>query len=313
MQKGWINKWLFPVILMLGMTPASAQIFDKTKGKNVKLVLRSPVIVHATESKIYNERLATAFKNYWKVSPYELYSPIKDYEVDKNSAYAVFLPAIVGLEVRDHATTMNYPFYVYGEATSKGKAYGEAIICAFPINAVHYEFDAKAEHIYERAALRLPYIVYNLNDMVRWLSEKESTKDYIDSVQAKATRLVKKTLLIPNDVVNEWDVNPNATALFKNNLDAAKRKMTPIMHNILDEADISYGGKYKIMSAEEIMKLENSAEADKYALFLPAVDERKYMLAYDLKTKELLYYETTKASNKIKSKDFDRMNKVVGF
>jgi hypothetical protein len=110
----------------------------------------------------------------------------------------------------------------------------------------------------------------------------------------------------------EWDVNPNTTALMKANLDAGKKQMKAIMAAVLDPASISYAGKYKIMTTADILTLEQGPEAGKYALFLPAIDNKKYMMVYDLKTKELLYNETVTMGMRIKDKDFDKLNKAAG-
>lgn len=290
-----------------------AQFFDKSRGKNVMRIIQSKVIVHATQSASFNERMKKSFTDFWKISPFEMYDATKSYETGKDESYAAFMPAIVGLNVRGHETSMNNPFFIFGEATSKGNVADDAFIGVFPINGFHYEFDPKAASYYDRASLRLPYIVYNLNDMLTYLKEKGKDNGYDDYISAKTPRLAKKTLLIPKDLVAEWDVNPATTALMKGRIEAGQKNMKEIKAAVLDEGDISYGGKYKVMSNEEIIKLEASADASNYAIFLPAIDNHKYIMAYDLATKELLYFETVTMGMKIKSKDFDKMNKAVGF
>ena len=66
------------------------------------------------------------------------------------------------------------------------------------------------------------------------------------------------------------------------------------------------------MTDTEIMKLEQSPDADKYTLFLPALDQQKFLMVYDLKTKELLYFDMVIMSMKIKGKDFEKLNKAAG-
>jgi len=290
-----------------------SQFFDKSKGKNVMRIIESPVVVHATQSKAFNERMKKSFTDYWKISPFEMYEETKSYETEKKESYAVFMPGIVGLVVRGHETSMNNPFFVYGEATKSGKLADDAFIGVFPINGFHYEFDPKAANYFDRALLRIPYMVYNLNDMLTYLKDKGKDNGYDDYISAKTPRLAKKTLLIPKDLVTEWDVNPATTAMMKGRIEAGQKDMKEIKATILDEGDITYGGKYKVMSNEEIMKLENSADAGNYAIFLPAIDNHKYLMAFDLGTKELLYFETVTMGMRVKSKDFDKMNKAIGF
>jgi hypothetical protein len=290
-----------------------SQFFDRSRGKNVMKIIESRVIVHANQSPAFNERMKKAFTDYWKVSAYELYDPVKNYDRGSNETSAAFMPGIVGLTVRGHETSMNHPFLIYGEARKDGTVADDAFIGVFPVNGFHYEFDPKAKHYYDRALLRIPYIVYNLNDMLTYLKNKESEKGYDDYISAKTSRLAKKTLIIPKDIVTEWDVNPATTALMKARIEAGQKEMKEIKAAVLDEGDISFGGKYKIMTNEEILKLEQSADVGNYALFLPAINHHKYIMAFDMATKELLYFETVTMGMRIKSKDFDKMNKAIGF
>jgi hypothetical protein len=207
---------------------------------------------------------------------------------------------------------MNHPFFIFGEAGSSGIVDGEGIVAAFPINGFHYEFNVVSDSMYNRSLLRIPYMVHTLNDMLTHLKANGSENDYYKGIEAKSTRIASKTLLIPAELTTEWDVNPNTTALMKANLQAGKKSMKPIMAAILDAGSISYKGKYKIMPTAEILALEQSAEADQYSLFLPAINNKKYLMVFDLKTKELLYYEYANMGMKIKGKDFDKLNKAAG-
>lgn len=305
---------IFPILLLAVLVAASsvAQIFDKTKGKNVKKLYSQNTTVYTYGTGAYTDRIKNAFTNYWKVTTFD-FKDISGGLPSMESESTVFMPAIVGLTVRDHATSMNNPFFIYGEAGSSGMVNGEGIIAAFPINGFHYEFDVTSStNMYNRCLLRLPYIIYNLNEMVNYLKINGDDNGYFKTIDAKNTRIAGKTLLIPSDLTKEWDVNPNTTALMKGNVKAGQKEMKSIMAAVLDEASISFNGKYKVMSNEDIMKLEQSADADKYALFLPAIDNKKYIMVYDLKTKELLYYEHTAMGMRIKEKDFDKLNKAAG-
>jgi hypothetical protein len=300
------------VLASLITLSVQAQIFDKTRGKNVQKLYNQTTHVYTAGKGAYTDRLTAAFTSYWKITPFE-YHDITNGLPSLESGSSVFMPAVVGLTVRDHATSMNNPFYVFGEAGSSGMVSGEAIVAAFPINGFHYEFDVKNEaNMYNRAMLRLPYIVYNLNDMLTYLKTNGDEKGYFKTIEAKNNRIAGKTMLIPEDITAEWDVNPNTTALMKGKMEAGRKEMKSIMAAVLNGDDVSFGGKYKVMKTEDIIKLEQSAEANKYTLFLPAIDNKKYILVYDLATKELLYYEDVNMSMRIKSKDFDKLNKAAG-
>ncbi|HMU10078.1 MAG TPA: hypothetical protein PKC54_08740 [Ferruginibacter sp.] len=290
-----------------------SQFFDRSRGKNVMKIIESKVIVHANQSPAFNERMKKAFADYWKAGPYEFYDPVKSYERGSNESLASFMPGIVGLTVRGHETSMNHPFFVYGEARKDGSVANDAFIGVFPVNGFHYEFDPKAKYYYDRALLRIPYIVFNLNDMLLYLKAKESEKGYDDYIAAKTNRLAKKTLIIPKDLVTEWDVNPATTALMKGRVEAGQKDMKEIRAAVMDEGDISFGGKYKVMTTDEILKLEQAPDAGNYALFLPAINHHKYIMVFDMGTRELLYFETVTMGMRIKSKDFDKMNKAIGF
>jgi hypothetical protein len=302
---------LATVLASFFLLSASAQIFDKTRGKNVQRLLNQKTYVYTFGKGDYSDRMMAAFNNYWKIAPFE-FKDISTGLPSLEEESSVFGPAVVGLTVRDHATSMNNPFYIFGEAGSSGRINGEGIVAAFPINGFHYEFDVRANNMYSRSLLRLPYMVYNLNDMLTYIKTNGDEKGYYKTVDAKNTRIAGKTLLIPSDLTTEWDVNPNTTALMKGRLEAGQKDMKAIMAAVLDEGDISFGGKYKVMKTEDIMKLEAGPDADKYTLFLPAIDNKKYIMVYDLKTKELLYYEHVNMGMRIKSKDFDKLNKAVG-
>ena len=230
-----MKKILLAVCILAITMNGYGQFFDKNTGKNVMKVIESPVIVHNTQSKAFNERMKTAFTDYWKVSPFQLLEGSGAAPVVQGSTYAAFMPAIVGLSVRGHETSMNNPFFIYGEASASGNINGEGIIGVFPVNGFHYEFDPKATNYYDRAMLRIPYIVYNLNDMLQYLKDKGKDNGFDDYIKSKNTRLAKKTLIIPSDLVTEWDVNPATTALMKGRIEAGQKDMKEIKAAVLDE------------------------------------------------------------------------------
>jgi hypothetical protein len=291
---------------------ASAQILDKTKGKNVMKLLNQTTHVYTWGNGSYDQRLRSSFASYWNAGPVEFHDISKG-RPTLNTEATVFAPVVVGLVVRGHETSMNNPFYVLAAAGEPGNVDGDAIVSAFPINGFHYEFDVTSTgNMYERSLLRIPYMVQTVNEIVRHVKAGGSEKEYFKTVDSRNTRLAGKTLLIPAELLQEWDVNPNTTAMMKANLDAGKKPMKEIKAAVLEQSAIAFAGKYKIMPSAEIIKLEESADAGKYNVFLPAIDNHKYMMVYDLKTKELLYFETSSMGMRIKEKDFEKLNKAAG-
>lgn len=290
---------------------SSAQIFDKTKGKNVQKLFAGPTHVYTWGSGPYNDRLRSAFATYWNATP------VVFHDVSKGTPTLpaetpVFAPAVIGLTVRGHETSMNNPFYVFA-SSGGGNVDGDAIVAAFPINGFHYEFDVTVDSMYHRSLLRLPYMVHTANEIINQVKAGGSEKDYYKIVDGRNSRIAGKTLLIPSDLVQEWDVNPNTTAMMKANLAAGRKSMRAINAAVMEQGDISFGGKYKVLSTADILKLEQGPDASKYTLFLPAIDNHKYVMVYDLATKELLYFETSTMGMRIKSKDFEKLNKAAGF
>jgi hypothetical protein len=306
------------LILICFSLSASAQIFNRSRGifdkSNKKMVLQmidKKTTVYVTGKSAYAQRMKKAFTDHWKVNPVQFAENNAKISIESNSG--VFKPVIISaINGRGNETSQNYPFFVYGQADSDGGIIMETLVAAFPITFL-YEFDVLSDtNLYHRSLLRLPYMVSALNDMLTFVKTNGDDKGYVEAVEARASKIGGKTLIIPSDLIKEWDVNPNTTALMKNDLSKGRKPMKQIMYNILEESAISYAGKYKIMSNEEIIKLETSTEADKYTIFLPAIDDKKYLEVYDLKTKELLYFEDITMSMKIKSKDFGKLNKAAG-
>jgi hypothetical protein len=310
LMRNFIKTTVSVLLVVLLGNSSSAQIFDHTKGKFVNKLLNQNLIVCSYGKGAYNQRLTEAFTNYWKATPFKIYDTKYDLpSFDDEST--IFMPIVLGLKVRDHETSMNNPFYLLA-ATGTKRLDPEMIIAAMPINGFHYEFDVKSDSMYNGSLLRLPYMVYNLNDMVTWLKTNGDDKGYFSSIEAKNSRIASKTLLIPSELLNKWDVGPNTMAMMKASVEAGKKSSKSIMHAILEQSDITYKGKYKVMSSAEIMKLETTPEAGNYALFLPAIDNHRYFMVYDLKTKEMLYYDMVKMGMEVKSKDFDKLSKAVG-
>jgi hypothetical protein len=305
--------FLAAVLVASCFSQASAQIFDQTKGKYVRKLYNQPVHVYSYGTGAYADRLKTAFETYWKVTPFQLHDISKGYPTLEEES-TVFAPVVVGLVVRDHATSMNHPFYVYAEAGKSGKISGNNIVAALPINGFHYEFDiTNPGNMYANSLLRIPYMVATTNDMVTYVKANENDKGYFKAVDARTAKLSSKTMLIPSELLTEYNMGPNTTALMKGKIEPGFTGGRAAMGAILEQSAITYAGKYKIMPTAEIMKLETSPDAGKYALFLPAIDQHKYIMVYDLQTRELMYFDHVTMGMKVKEKDFEKLNKAAGF
>ena len=302
-----------------------AQIFMKEGEKNLKKMLSRTVLVVNGLTEDYDRRMSKAFKDYWTVTPfisaYESDSAgkkvaksaiNKDEDLFKNFSY--FKPMVMG-DVYKNNFVSGYtnpgiyrPYFIFGIEESYSETTGEYMGVKFPIDAFYFEFDVTDTlNKFKRCLLRLPYMVYNLNDMLAFYKKNNSIKGYESYVDEKAKRIATKTLLIPKNLITEYDVIPNTNAL--NTINQKKSYYA----SILDIDKIGFEGKYLIKTADEIMKLEQRPEAGNYALFLPALDDKKYMMVYDLKTKELLYFESVNMSLKIKDKDFKKLNNAIRF
>ena len=316
------------IVAIFGFLPfiSSAQVFIKEGEKNLKKMLSRTVSVETGFNEEYNRRMSKAFKDYWSVTPF-----ISRYESDsagkkvaesalKNTdelftKFTYFKPQVISVENKNNFKSTTFvssgiyrPYFIFGMNESYIEAKFEDMGVKFFVDAFYYEFDAtNTKNAFQRCLLRLPYMVYNLNDMLTYYKKNNSTKGYESYVDEKAKRIATKTLLIPKNLFTEYDVVPNSNALNTTN-----QKKT-YFASILDIDKIGYSGKYLIKTADEIMKLEQSPEAGNYALFMPALDDKKYMMVYDLKTKELLYFESTNMSFKIKDKDFKKLNNAIGF
>jgi|GEM_PF-5065936 len=304
------RKLLATALMALTAFAADAQIFDKTRGKNVQALYNQPTNVYTWGNGAYNHRLRTAFGSHWNATQVVFHDVSKGMP-ELSSGSTVFMPVVVGLRVRDHETSMNHPFFVFAEAGRTGMVNGDGIVTAFPVNGFHYELDVTVDSMFHRSLLRVPYVVHTMNEMINYLKTNGNEKGYEKLIEERASRITGKTLLIPAELLTEWNVNPNTTALMKANFDAGKKPMREIRAAILEQGAIAFSGKHQILPSAEIMKLEQGADADKYTLFLPAINNKKYVMVFDLKTKDLLYFETTNMGMKIKEKDFEKLNKAM--
>ncbi len=284
-----------------------AQFFASHKIKDVEKLISQKVAVMYNDPGPFSDRVKAAFKNYWTVSPYTFGFG------DKNGP--VFGPEVIMALNSAGGSNGSVPYFVYGRSESYGSVEPDQVLAYFPINALFFEFDARAKNVFKGSLLRIPYIVYNLNDMLTRLKTNGSTKGYEKYLEEKSSRIAGKTLLIPKELTQKWDINPNAEAFFRGSMSAANKKMKEFLITPLPESILSdYAGKYKVMAAEEIMALEDSADAGNYALFMSSIDQGRVIQVFDLKTKELLYIDKTKTitSQEVKGKDFKKISKAAG-
>ncbi|MEO6406999.1 MAG: hypothetical protein ABIY51_07525 [Ferruginibacter sp.] len=70
-MKSFIQKTFLLCLIICAFTTLSvAQIFDKTRGKNAQKLITQPVTVYTSSPGAYTDRLKAAFKDHWKITPY---------------------------------------------------------------------------------------------------------------------------------------------------------------------------------------------------------------------------------------------------
>jgi hypothetical protein len=74
-MRHFIQIFILSLLIVLSAgNSSSAQIFDNTKGKAVKKLLDQNLIVCSYGKGAYNQRLTDAFNNYWKATPFKIYT-----------------------------------------------------------------------------------------------------------------------------------------------------------------------------------------------------------------------------------------------
>ena len=70
-MKSFYQKCIALSLIIFSFTTISfAQIFDKPRGKNAQKLISEPVTVYTSSPGAYTDRLKAAFKDYWKITPY---------------------------------------------------------------------------------------------------------------------------------------------------------------------------------------------------------------------------------------------------
>lgn len=299
---------------LLGAVALNAQIINVERKNDQRNLTASTVLVPLHYGDSLNTRIREAFQKYWNATPFVVCSKTDSVfrTADKKANFAEFNAGIISVYYHDNPSGQNYANFVLSLLNRDHGRIFEASLVS-PINAFHYEWTASNN--FDRSFDRVDYMVYNMNDQMNLLKDdKFKIKDYEDYVNKKATRLAQKTLLVPKELMSPYNVTPNTVAMMTYNGGKAIGAKTVINRTIVDlDAMASYRGKYKVMPFKDIEALSQSAMADKYALFIPTINDRKYVLVFDVKTKELIYTDAVKMSWEIKSKDMEAINKAAGF
>lgn len=314
----------FVIVLFFYLRP-SAQIVEMAKEKYYEGTLNSTVIVVLKYSDSLNKRIKESFEKYWTVTPFVFAD--KDYKKEVKVAgktYAVFDGSTARVVERDYSkpvpedrgTFYAWPGFYLVPLDKKNEGDVDLICVRGPVNSWYYEYSWTSFN-FENCYYRVPYIVKTMNDAIAFLKspEKKTEKNYEKQVNTKSVVLKGRTLLVPQELLKEYDVNKAMVAQMSAGMGgkiAASKK--PVMQSIITEADLkAYKGEYKVLPYAEIEKLGNSGEASKYALFSPIVNDYKFVKVYTLDNKELVYIEKDLVSQRVKEKDIKEMNSTIGF
>jgi hypothetical protein len=299
------------------------QMQELAKQKHYDETLNSTVLVVLKYSDSLNNRIRTAFEKYWKVTPYTFVT--KNYKdtlkpVKGVHLYSVFEGSVVrvvevNMETKIEKGTPNaWPGFYVAPLDQKKEPVVDLICARSAVNSLYYEWSKEKQ--FENCYHRMDFIVKQANDILFFIKadKRASSADHKKKVNAKATGLSSKTLLIPEELTKEYDINKALLSLFEAGLGGmpiASKK--PIYEKMIKEEDISsYKGKAKVLPYSEIEKLANSPQADEYALFAPVINDLKIVFVYDLASKELIYTDQVWVSQKIKDKDFKELGKTAG-
>lgn len=314
----------FLLLLSLCITLiASAQLQEMARQKDYDETLNSTVLVVLKYSDSLNNRIKSAFDKYWKVTPYHFVSinykdtlkPVKGQRL-----YSVFEGSVVRLvEVNmqtqiERGTPNAWPGFYVSPLDQKKEPVVDLICARSAVNSFYYEWSK--EKGFENCYYRMDFIVKQANDILNFIKANRSA-DYSDHkkyINAKALAVSGKTLLIPEELTKEYDINQAILNLMEIGLGGrplASKK--PIYERMIREEDLtSYKGKAKVLPWKEIEKLANSPQANDYALFAPVINDLKIVFVYDLASKELIYTDQVMVSQKIKEKDFKELSKTAG-
>jgi len=300
-----------------------AQLRELAKQKSYDETLNSTVLVVLKYSDSLNNRIKTAFQKYWTATPYTFVT--KNYKdtlkpVKGQRQYSVFEGTVVRVvEVNmqtqvEKGTPDAWPGFYLAPLDQKKEPVVENIFARSAVNSFYYEWSKEKE--FENCFYRIDFIVKQANDILLLIKADKGAdySDYKKQVNAKASTLGSKTLLIPEELTKEYDINKAILSLFELGLGGkpiASKK--PIWETMIKTDDLTtYKGKTKVLPVHEIEKLAHSPQASEYALFSPVINDMKIVFVYDLASKDLIYTDEVMVSQKIKDKDFKELNKAAG-
>jgi hypothetical protein len=314
----------FLIICLVAYNISFSQIVELAKDKYYDGTLNSTVLVVLKYSDSLNKKIKSSFEKYWTVTPYKFVnSNYKDtLKTGAKIIYSVFdgnVVRVVQVNMERpgdlaRGTPDSWPGYYLVPLDQQKKEQVDLIAVRGPVNSFYFEWTPESG--FENTYYRVDYIVKSMNDGLQFLkfSGKKSMNDYEKQVNRKTATLKDRTLLIPAELIKEYDINRAILAQmsggFGGKVIASKK---PVMQSIITEKVLSeYKGKYKILPFAEIEKIAETDKAPEYALFTPLINDLKFLFIYTLDKKELIYIEKDFMSQKVKEKDLKALNKAAG-
>ncbi|MDB5251405.1 MAG: hypothetical protein JWP27_574, partial [Flaviaesturariibacter sp.] len=215
---------------------------------------------------------------------------------------------------KERGTFANWAAYFLTPLDKKGKPDVELSMAWGPSNMFYYEWSPESglEHSY----YRVDYIVRQVNDVLEYRRQnpKAGNRDFTAWIDAKARQLSSKTLLVPAELLEKYDIWKITRAQMESGVGKVYTSKKRIFKTLVDETDLSgFGGKTRILPYADIERLAQSPEASQYALFSPLVNDQKYIFVFDLATKEMLYVDSGLLSMEVTKKDIKELNAKAGF
>ena len=316
----------FLLALCLLMVRESRAQFVPQSQKVYEQTLQSTVLVVLKYSDSLNSRIRAAFQKHWTLTPYQFVSgSFQDSmnRVKAGSGYSVFEGTLVKTinvqeneigQRKERGTFGNWWSYFLVPFDKKGKPDAELVTAWSPVNMFYYEWSDETQ--FEHTSYRIEYIVRQMHDVLQFVKDhpKGDTREFKSWVNAKAARLKDRTLLIPEELLGKYDIWKVMRQQMEAGVGKVYTSRKAIMMAMVETSDLAdYGGKYRVLPYAEIDRLGRSGEAKDYALFAPLVADQKYIFAYDLASKELIYMDQALMSNQVNKKDIKQLGRQAGF
>lgn len=319
MKNSFFFIFLFGTLFCKGQfVELSSKAYDQT--------LNSTVLVVLKYSDSLNARIKNAFNKYWTATPFqfvtEKYSDTLKAGKGK-PLFSVFegtLAKTVSVTTSntgqhsEKGTFANWWSYFLVPLNKEKKPEGELVAAWAPINLFYYEWEP--ERPYENTIHRIDFIVKQVNDVLEFIRQnrKGDVKDFEQIVNRKTSLLKNKTLLVPQELLEKYDIWKVIYQQMEAGVGKVYTSKKPIYKNLVTKEDLeNYAGKYKVLSYNEIDKLADSPEAGQYALFSPLVNDRKYIFVFDLASREIIYIDKAMMSVEVNKKNIKHLNQQAGF